>query len=205
MIATVLKLLARRLLAAVPILLVVSAILFGVLRLLPVDPAAMSLPPTATIEEVEAKRREMGLDQPLLAAIPDLAQGRAARRFRPLDPLSPGIRIAGGGDLARNDRAGRPRHGAGHDPGYRRRSPPVQRAGHCARARYGHGVDPAAFDPGIPLGADPAVPVRRDAAVAAVYRASLHPACRNRTSRASCCSTPCWSGASTFSRAPGNT
>jgi ABC-type dipeptide/oligopeptide/nickel transport system permease component len=32
---------------------------------LPVDPAAMSLPPTATIAEVEAKRHEMGLDQPL--------------------------------------------------------------------------------------------------------------------------------------------
>jgi peptide/nickel transport system permease protein len=65
MIVPVLKLLARRLLAAIPILLVVSALLFGVLRVLPVDPAAMSLPPTATIAEVEAKRREMGLDQPL--------------------------------------------------------------------------------------------------------------------------------------------
>jgi ABC-type dipeptide/oligopeptide/nickel transport system permease component len=32
---------------------------------LPVDPAAMSLPPMATIAEVEAKRREMGLDLPL--------------------------------------------------------------------------------------------------------------------------------------------
>jgi ABC-type dipeptide/oligopeptide/nickel transport system permease component len=65
MIATVVQLIARRLLAAVPILLIVSALLFCVLRLLPVDPAAMSLPPTATIEEVEAKRREMGLDKPL--------------------------------------------------------------------------------------------------------------------------------------------
>src|SRR5277367_6719482 len=65
MTATVLKLIARRLLAAIPILLVVSALLFCVLRLLPVDPAAMSLPPNATIEEVEAKRREMGLDRPL--------------------------------------------------------------------------------------------------------------------------------------------
>src|SRR5580658_6687222 len=65
MIANVVKLIARRLLAAVPILLVVSALLFGVLRLLPVDPAAMSLPPTATIAEIEAKRREMGLDRPL--------------------------------------------------------------------------------------------------------------------------------------------
>jgi ABC-type dipeptide/oligopeptide/nickel transport system permease component len=65
MIATVLKLIARRLLAAIPILLMVSALLFCVLRLLPVDPAAMSLPPTATIEEIDAKRREMGLDRPL--------------------------------------------------------------------------------------------------------------------------------------------
>ena len=65
MIPTVLKLLGRRILAAIPILLVVSALLFCVLRVLPVDPAAMSLPPTATIAEVEAKRREMGLDLPL--------------------------------------------------------------------------------------------------------------------------------------------
>jgi ABC-type dipeptide/oligopeptide/nickel transport system permease component len=62
---TVLSLIGRRLLAAVPILLVVSALLFCALRVLPVDPAAMSLPPTATIAEVEAKRREMGLDRPL--------------------------------------------------------------------------------------------------------------------------------------------
>jgi ABC-type dipeptide/oligopeptide/nickel transport system permease component len=62
---TVLKLIGQRLLAAVPILLVVSALLFGVLRVLPVDPAAMSLPPTATLADIEAKRREMGLDQSL--------------------------------------------------------------------------------------------------------------------------------------------
>jgi ABC-type dipeptide/oligopeptide/nickel transport system permease component len=62
---TVLKLVGGRLLAAVPILLVVSALLFGVLRVLPVDPAAMSLPPTATLADIEAKRREMGLDAPL--------------------------------------------------------------------------------------------------------------------------------------------
>jgi ABC-type dipeptide/oligopeptide/nickel transport system permease component len=65
MLVIVAKLVARRLLAAVPILLVVSALLFCVLRLLPVDPAAMSLPTTATIAEIEAKRREMGLDRPL--------------------------------------------------------------------------------------------------------------------------------------------
>jgi ABC-type dipeptide/oligopeptide/nickel transport system permease component len=65
MIATVITLVARRLLAAFPILLIVSALLFCALRTLPVDPAAMSLPPMATIAEIEAKRREMGLDLPL--------------------------------------------------------------------------------------------------------------------------------------------
>jgi peptide/nickel transport system permease protein len=67
MVSDILKLVARRLLAFVPILLVVSALLFCALRVLPVDPAAMSLPPTATIAEIEVKRRDMGLDQPLAA------------------------------------------------------------------------------------------------------------------------------------------
>src|ERR1700689_3994511 len=65
MLVIVIQLVARRILAAIPILLVVSALLFCVLRLLPLDPAAMSLPPTATIAEIDAKRREMGLDRPL--------------------------------------------------------------------------------------------------------------------------------------------
>src|SRR6202140_3845744 len=65
MLPTALSLLGRRLIAAIPILLLVSALLFCVLRVLPVDPAAMSLPPSATIAEIEAQRREMGLDRPL--------------------------------------------------------------------------------------------------------------------------------------------
>ncbi len=57
--------LGRRLVTAVPILCVVSVLLFTALRVLPVDPAAMSMPPNATKEEIEAARREMGLDRPL--------------------------------------------------------------------------------------------------------------------------------------------
>jgi peptide/nickel transport system permease protein len=60
-------LLARRLLTAVPILLVVSMLLFAALRLLPVDPAAMSMPPTASSAEIAAQRISMGLDRPLAA------------------------------------------------------------------------------------------------------------------------------------------
>ena len=63
---SILPLIARRVLISLVILFIVSALLFCILRLLPVDPAAMSLPPTASIAEVEAKRREMGLDQPLV-------------------------------------------------------------------------------------------------------------------------------------------
>ncbi len=65
MIAAVLPLIGRRLLASALILLAVSALLFVVLHALPVDPAAMSLPPNATLAEIEAKRQEMGLDRPL--------------------------------------------------------------------------------------------------------------------------------------------
>jgi peptide/nickel transport system permease protein len=65
MIAGILPLIGRRLLVSVLILLIVSFLLFAVLHVLPVDPAAMSLPPTATLVEIEAKRREMGLDLPL--------------------------------------------------------------------------------------------------------------------------------------------
>ena len=62
MLATLLQLLGRRLLVSIPILLLVCMLLFSILRVLPVDAAAMSLPPTATIAEIEAKRHEMGLD-----------------------------------------------------------------------------------------------------------------------------------------------
>ena len=62
---SILPLIARHILVSVVILFIVSALLFCILRLLPVDPAAMSLPPNATLAEIEAKRHEMGLDQPL--------------------------------------------------------------------------------------------------------------------------------------------
>jgi ABC-type dipeptide/oligopeptide/nickel transport system permease component len=65
MTATIVTLIARRLLSGIPILLIVSTLLFCILRVLPVDPAAMSLPPNATVAEIQDKRREMGLDRPL--------------------------------------------------------------------------------------------------------------------------------------------
>jgi len=69
MFATILKMILRRFLVAVPTLVIVALLLFTVLRLLPVDPAAMSLPPNATVAELENMRREMGLDRPLPAQV----------------------------------------------------------------------------------------------------------------------------------------
>lgn len=65
MLTTIIPLIGRRLATSILILLIVSLLLFLVLHVLPVDPAAMSMPPTATLAEIEAKRVEMGLDKPL--------------------------------------------------------------------------------------------------------------------------------------------
>ena len=65
MLLTMARVISRRMLVVIPILLAVSMLLFLVLRLLPVDPAAMSLPPTATNDEIEAMREAMGLNLPI--------------------------------------------------------------------------------------------------------------------------------------------
>ncbi|HEX7007646.1 MAG TPA: ABC transporter permease [Alphaproteobacteria bacterium] len=66
MAGVILGIIARRLMVAIPMMLVVSVMIFVVLRMLPADPLAMSLPPNATQEEAEAMRRELGLDRPIM-------------------------------------------------------------------------------------------------------------------------------------------
>ncbi len=58
---------ARRLLAAVPILIGLSVIVFGMMALIPGDPATAILGAYATPENVERLNRQLGLDQPLVA------------------------------------------------------------------------------------------------------------------------------------------
>jgi ABC-type dipeptide/oligopeptide/nickel transport system permease component len=58
-------LLWRRIVISLPLLFVVSVVLFVVLRALPTDPVAMMLPPTASKEDVEALRAAYGFDKPL--------------------------------------------------------------------------------------------------------------------------------------------
>jgi peptide/nickel transport system permease protein len=55
----------RRLVSMVPVLFIVSVISFGLLYILPGDPALAILGDTGTTERYQALRKEMGLDQPL--------------------------------------------------------------------------------------------------------------------------------------------
>lgn len=56
----------RRILLAVPTLLVVLTLVFTLLRIAPGDPAVAALGPDATQAAIEAARERMGIDQPLL-------------------------------------------------------------------------------------------------------------------------------------------
>ncbi|HNR24214.1 MAG TPA: ABC transporter permease [Candidatus Bipolaricaulis anaerobius] len=55
----------RRVLALVPTLFLVLAVSFFLIHFIPGDPAVVMLGPHATVEQIEALRHEMGLDQPI--------------------------------------------------------------------------------------------------------------------------------------------
>ncbi|MBO9644004.1 MAG: ABC transporter permease [Pseudacidovorax sp.] len=70
--------LLRRILSAIPVLLMVAVIVFLVLRLSPGDPAAMLAGDNASPEQLATIRASMGLDQPLLQQL-FIWLGRLAR------------------------------------------------------------------------------------------------------------------------------
>ena len=67
----------RRLLSAIPVLLIVSLITFGLMRLIPGDPAAAIAGVSATPAQFEQLRRDLGLDQPLHLQLLDYYRGLA--------------------------------------------------------------------------------------------------------------------------------
>jgi glutathione transport system permease protein len=62
----VLEYVARRLAVTVPVLLAVAAFAFLFVHLLPGDPARLVAGPDATLSDVEAVRKDLGLDRPLV-------------------------------------------------------------------------------------------------------------------------------------------
>jgi peptide/nickel transport system permease protein len=57
--------LVRRILAVLPVMAVVVTVVFFLIHLIPGDPASAMLGPDATPDQVEATRRQLGLDRPL--------------------------------------------------------------------------------------------------------------------------------------------
>jgi len=74
-----LKTFAMRLVGSLPLIVVISIMVFAILRALPADPIAMLLPPNATIADAARLRQAYGLDQPIyvqyLLWISGIAQG----------------------------------------------------------------------------------------------------------------------------------
>lgn len=62
-----LRFLAQRLLATIPVLLVVAVVVFLILRLTPGDPAAVIAGNSATNEDIERIRTQLGLNLPLIS------------------------------------------------------------------------------------------------------------------------------------------
>ena len=65
----------RRLFSAIPVLFIVSLISFGLMRLIPGDPAASIAGPSATPAQIDQLRRDLGLDEPLLMQLLHYYQG----------------------------------------------------------------------------------------------------------------------------------
>ena len=59
------KFIAQRLLQVIPVILLASMLVFGLVRVLPGDPAYAILGTDARIEDIEALRAKMGLDKPI--------------------------------------------------------------------------------------------------------------------------------------------
>jgi peptide/nickel transport system permease protein len=93
-----------RLLAVVPILLVVSFVTFLLLALNPVDPAEQLVGPTATEAQIDARRHQLGLDQPLVARyvdwLRDAVQGDLGRSIYTTTPVTTSLRDRAGVTLS---------------------------------------------------------------------------------------------------------
>jgi peptide/nickel transport system permease protein len=71
----VLKFFALRVLTTVPVLVLVTFVVFGLVLLIPGDPAVTIAGPDATVEEVAAVRTRLGLDRPVVVQYWDWVTG----------------------------------------------------------------------------------------------------------------------------------
>lgn len=90
-----LRYLTRRLVLTIPVLLGVATLVFALIHLIPGDPAQAMLGETAAEEDVEALRRRLGLDRPLVEQygifLAGLARGDLGTSLRTNEPVAQAI------------------------------------------------------------------------------------------------------------------
>ncbi len=90
-----LRFLVRRLALTIPVLLGVATLVFALIHLIPGDPAQAILGETAAEEDVEALRRRLGLDRPLLEQygvfLAGLPRGDLGTSLRTEEPVTQAI------------------------------------------------------------------------------------------------------------------
>ena len=90
-----LRYLVRRLALTIPVLLGVATLVFALIHLIPGDPAQAMLGETAAEEDVDALRRRLGLDRPLVEQygvfLAGLARGDLGTSLRTNEPVAQAI------------------------------------------------------------------------------------------------------------------
>lgn len=90
-----LKYIIKRLLSVIPVLFVVSIVIFGIIHLTPGDPAAVILGQEATPEQIEELREQLGLNDPIhlqyLKWIGGVVQGDLGQSYFMKEPVTTAI------------------------------------------------------------------------------------------------------------------
>ena len=88
----VLNFILRRILAAIPVLVLVVTIIFALVRLIPGDPAITLLGPGATEQQISALRQQLRLDEPVVGQyfgyIGNLLRGDLGQSLRTNQPIA---------------------------------------------------------------------------------------------------------------------
>ena len=91
------KYIVRRLFESIPVLVIASILVFMLLHIIPGDPAGTILGEEATIEEVEALREKLGLNDPIPVQLitwwGNLVQGDLGESFRTNRPVTQMVRL----------------------------------------------------------------------------------------------------------------
>ncbi len=84
--------LIRRSVGTIPVIVLITLLVFGLLHMAPGDPATLLIPPEATAADVAEARHRWGLDQPFyvqyLNFVTSAARGDLGRSFRFSEPVS---------------------------------------------------------------------------------------------------------------------